>query len=75
VVEPASEPDAAAIAEGRDALARGEAKVRVQGNRVSAGRQQLRLGSDGLWYLFTKQFNDWMLSAPPSPDPAALLNP
>lgn len=73
-VEPPSEPDAAAIAEGRDALARGEAKVRVQGNRVSAGRQQLRLGSDGLWYLFTKQFNDWMLSAPPSPDPAALLN-
>jgi uncharacterized Zn finger protein len=74
-VEPVAEPDAAAIAEGRDALARGEAKVRVQGNRVSAGRQQLRLGPDGLWYLFTKQFNDWMLSAPPSPDPAALLNP
>jgi uncharacterized Zn finger protein len=74
-VERAAESDAAAIAEARDALARSEAKVRVQGNRVSAGRQQLRLGSDGLWYLFTKQFNDWMLSAPPSPDPAALLNP
>jgi hypothetical protein len=47
----------------------------VKGNRITAERAQLRLGPDGLWYLFTKQFNDWMLSAPPSPDPVELLRP
>ena len=65
------EVDESALAEGREVL--GEA-VRVKGNRVTTGRTQLRLGADGLWYLFTKQFNDWMLTAPPSPDPAELLS-
>lgn len=45
----------------------------IEGNRITAARAQLRLGADGLWYLFTKQFSDWVLSAPPSPDPAELL--
>lgn len=78
-----SAPDPATLAEGRDALALAEARdtpgtaggvvVTVEGNRVSAGRRQLRLGTDRLWYLFTEQFNDWMLAAPPSADPGALL--
>jgi hypothetical protein len=85
VTDDEAEVDPAALAEGRDELARAEARlhdadagrgvvVSVRGNRVTAGRRQLRLGPDGLWYLFTKQFNDWMLSGPPAADPSALLN-
>lgn len=81
-VEPPTDLDEAALAEGRDALTRTPGatgdpdvggRVRVAGNWVTVGRRQLRLGRDGRWYLFTKQFNDWMLAAPPSPDPAELL--
>ncbi|NEA30076.1 hypothetical protein G3I17_00090 [Streptomyces sp. SID13031] len=60
--------DPSALAEGLEVL-----DGVVDGNRITADRAQLRLAPDGLWYLFTKQFNDWMLSAPPSPDPAELL--
>ncbi|WBQ07788.1 SWIM zinc finger family protein [Kribbella sp. CA-293567] len=60
--------DPSVLAEGLEALG-----GVIEGNRVTAGRTQLRLGPDGLWYLFTKQFSDWMLSAPPGPDPAELL--
>jgi hypothetical protein len=63
-----SDPDPSAMAEGLTVL-----DGVVEGNRITAERAQLRLAPDGLWYLFTKQFNDWMLSAPPSPDPAELL--
>ena len=65
------EVDPGAMAEGVAALG---ASAEVEGNRVTAERRQLRLGADGLWYLFTEQFNDWMLSAPPSPDPAELVS-
>ena len=47
--------------------------ARVEGNRMTAARRAATAGGDGLWYLFTKQFSDWMLSAPPSADPAELL--
>jgi len=67
-----AERTAALMAEGVAALGEG---ARVEGTRVTAERRQLRLGADGLWYLFTEQFNDWMLSGPPSPDPAELLGP
>jgi uncharacterized Zn finger protein len=60
--------DPSALAEGLTVL-----DGVAEGNRITADRAQLRLAPDGLWYLFTKQFNDWMLSAPPSPDPAELL--
>lgn len=76
-------PDPAALAEGRDALALAEARdaprtaggvvVTVEGNRVRAGARELRLGADGLWYLFAERFNDWTLTGPPSADPGALL--
>jgi hypothetical protein len=46
---------------------------RVQGNRVTAGRRQLRLGRDGLWYLFTEHFGDWTLAGPPAADPRELV--
>ncbi|MFC0626419.1 SWIM zinc finger family protein [Kribbella deserti] len=47
--------------------------VTVEANRVTSGRHQLRLGRDGLWYVFTESFNEWTLAAPPTDDPAALI--
>jgi uncharacterized Zn finger protein len=73
------EVDAATLAEGREALATHQSGANsslvgvVDGNRITAERVQLRLGAEGLWYLFVKQFNDWTLSGPPSPDPVELL--
>jgi uncharacterized Zn finger protein len=64
------EVDEVALAEGVEALGGS-----VDGNRVTAGRTQLRLGGDGLWYRFDQQFNDWTLTRPPSPDPRDLLTP
>jgi uncharacterized Zn finger protein len=64
------EVDEVALAEGVEALG-----GPVDGNRVTAGRTQLRLGGDGLWYRFDQHFNDWTLSRPPSPDPRDLLTP
>ncbi len=65
-VGPPAAVDPAAVDEARTVLT---GPVTVRGNRITAGRKQLRLGDDGLWYLFTRQFNDWTLAAPPSPDP------
>jgi len=45
----------------------------IHANRVTAGKTQLRLGVDGLWYRFDQHFNDWTLTRPPSPDPQDLL--
>jgi transposase-like protein len=71
------EVDAAALGEGIEALRSAGAsrspRVAVEGNWLTAGRRQLRLGADGLWYLFSKQFNDWVLSGPGAADPVELL--
>jgi uncharacterized Zn finger protein len=61
---------AEAMAEGREALGVGAV---VEGNRVTADRRQLRLGVDGLWYLFGEQFGDWVLRGPGAADPRELL--
>ncbi|WP_405067841.1 SWIM zinc finger family protein [Kribbella sp. NBC_01510] len=45
----------------------------IDANRVTAGKTQLRLGADALWYRFSQHFNDWTLTGPPSPDPRDLL--
>ncbi|MGC4944548.1 SWIM zinc finger family protein [Kribbella sp. DT2] len=45
---------------------------RVEKNRLTSGRRQLRLGRDGLWYLFTEHFGDWTLAGPPAADPRDL---
>jgi hypothetical protein len=45
----------------------------TEANRVTAGKIQLRLGADALWYRFDQHFNDWTLTRPPSPDPRDLL--
>lgn len=45
----------------------------VEANRVTAGKLQLRLGPDNLWYRFDQHFNDWTLTRPPAADPRDLL--
>ena len=42
----------------------------VQGNRVTAGRLQLRLGHDLRWYPYARSDADWEPSGPPDPEPA-----
>jgi transposase len=64
------EVDSTALAEGLEVL-----DGVAEGNRITAERVQLRLGADGLWYRFTKQFNDWTLSGPGAADPAESAGP
>ncbi|MEV6273454.1 SWIM zinc finger family protein [Kribbella sp. NPDC051936] len=45
----------------------------VEANRVTAGKLQLRLGKDNLWYRFDQSFNDWTLTRPPTADPQDLV--
>ncbi len=71
----AEAPDAAALLKGaRLALrARTGATETVRGNQVTAGRLQLRLGRDLLWYPYTRSAEAWEPSGPPQPDPAAAV--
>ncbi|MEV6283352.1 SWIM zinc finger family protein [Kribbella sp. NPDC051770] len=88
VAAEAFQPEPGALAEGEAALAAAEADSgrlagasrgpawadapRVDRNRVTSGRRQLRLGRDGLWYLFAEHFGDWTLTGPPAADPWSL---
>ncbi|WP_433159801.1 SWIM zinc finger family protein [Kribbella sp. CA-247076] len=67
-IDDPTDADPQALAEGLDAL-----PGTTEGNRITAGRTQLRLAQDGLWYRFDQHFNDWTLTRPPSPDPRDLL--
>ncbi|HVB41470.1 MAG TPA: SWIM zinc finger family protein [Streptosporangiaceae bacterium] len=42
----------------------------VTGNRVTAGRAQLRLGRDLLWYPYGRSDGEWEPSGEPQPDPS-----
>ena len=44
--------------------------ARVTGNRVTAGRLQLRLGRDLLWYPYARSADAWEPTGPPQPEPA-----
>jgi uncharacterized Zn finger protein len=46
------------------------AAAQVTGNRVTAGRAQLRLGRDLLWYPYARADGGWEPAGPPRPDPA-----
>lgn len=46
------------------------APARVTRNRVTAGRLQLRLGRDLLWYPYTRSADAWEPAGPPQPEPA-----
>ncbi len=45
----------------------------VQGNRITSGRLQLRLGRDLRWYPYARSDQDWEPSGPPQADPALAL--
>ncbi|TDD14738.1 hypothetical protein E1218_32545 [Kribbella turkmenica] len=65
-----TDPHPEALTEGLEALPNGTAN----GNRITAGRTQLRLGRDALWYRFDQHFSDWTLTRSPSPDPRDLVD-
>jgi hypothetical protein len=46
------------------------APARSTRNRVTAGRVQLRLGRDLLWYPYARSADEWEPAGPPQPDPA-----
>ena len=46
------------------------AETVVQGNRITTGRLQLRLGRDLRWFPYARSDGDWEPSGPPDPDPA-----
>ena len=71
--DPAAEdPDAAELLKAARAVLRAKtgAAETVQGNRVTAGRLQLRLGRDLRWYPYARSDEDWEPSGPPETDPA-----
>ena len=45
----------------------------VRGNRVTAGRLQLRLGRDLRWYPYARSDQDWEPSGAPETDPVLAL--
>jgi uncharacterized Zn finger protein len=51
----------------------GSAQAVVSGNRVTAGRLQLRLGRDQRWYPYARSDDDWEPSGTPEVDPAQAL--
>jgi SWIM zinc finger len=71
----AGEPDAAYLLKAaRAALsAKTGAVDSVYGNRVTAGRLQLRLGRDLRWYPYTYSDGEWEPSGPPDPNPARAI--
>ena len=71
--DPAAEdPDAAGLLEAARAVLRAKtgAAETVQGNRITAGRLQLRLGRDLRWYPYARSDQDWEPSGPAQADPA-----
>jgi uncharacterized Zn finger protein len=66
------EPDAADLLKAaRNALrSKTGAAESVRGNRVTAGRLQLRLGRDLRWYPYALSDGDWEPSGPAEADPA-----
>jgi uncharacterized Zn finger protein len=71
--DPAAEdPDAAELLQAARAVLRaktGTAEA-VRGNRITAGRLQLRLGRDLRWYPYARPDQDWEPSGAPEADPA-----
>jgi uncharacterized Zn finger protein len=72
----ADDPDAARLlTAARAALCAktGAAQAVIQGNRVTAGRLQLRLGRDLRWYPYARSDDGWEPSGTPDADPARAL--
>jgi uncharacterized Zn finger protein len=71
----ADDPDAAELlAEAHAALrAKTGVTAAITGNRITAGRLQLRFGRDLRWYPYARTDQDWEPSGPPQADPALAL--
>jgi uncharacterized Zn finger protein len=72
----ADDPDAVRLlAAGRAALhdKTGASQAVISGNRVTAGRLQLRLGRDLRWYPYARSDDDWEPSGAPEADPVRAL--
>jgi uncharacterized Zn finger protein len=72
----AEDPDAARLlTTARAALLAktGAAQATIRGNRVTAGRLQLRLGRDLRWYPYARSDDDWEPSGVPEADPDRAL--
>jgi hypothetical protein len=71
--DPAAEdPEAAGLLQAARAALRTKtgAAAAIQGNRITAGRLQLRLGRDLRWYPYARSDTEWEPSGPPQADPA-----
>jgi hypothetical protein len=74
--DPAAEdPDTAGLLEAAQAALRAKtgAPEAVQGNWVTAGRLQLRLGRDLRWYPYSLSDQEWEPSGTPETDPLLAL--
>ena len=75
--DPAAEdPDAVGLLRAARAVLRAKtgAAESVQGNRITAGRLQLRLGRDLRWYPYARSEEDWEPSGSPELDPATAIS-
>ncbi len=73
----ADDPDAARLLAAAQAALRAKtdaAQATIEGNRVTAGRLQLRLGRDLRWYPYARSDDDWEPSGAPEADPARALD-
>ncbi len=76
VLGPPWDPPGEVIEEARTVVAgllRGQ-RVRADANRLSGGDVHLRYGRDGCWYRCERRGGGWDVVAPPSSDPASLMN-
>jgi uncharacterized Zn finger protein len=71
----ADDPDAFELLTAARAALRAKANAAetVQGNRITAGHLQLRLGRDLRWYPYARSDRDWEPSGSPETDPAQAL--
>jgi hypothetical protein len=71
----AEDPYAARLLEPARAALRAKtgAAEDVRGNRVTAGRLQLRLGRDLRWYPYARSDQDWEPSGPAQADPTLAI--
>ncbi|MFY9930671.1 MAG: SWIM zinc finger family protein [Streptosporangiaceae bacterium] len=72
----ADDPDAARLLATARAALRAKtnaAQATIAGNRVTAGRLQLRLGRDLRWYPYARSDDDWEPSGAPQADPVRAL--
>jgi len=71
--DPAAEdPDAAGLLQAARAALRAKCgtSAAILGNRITAGRLQLRLGRDLRWYPYARSDSEWEPSGAPQADPA-----